>query len=248
MLKVQIKDTRSFDTAIRAVAKFSDKTRSTLPILANIHIKSIENGLRLTATDLDTAVSYALNSCEVSGDGEFLINVENLLGISKLAKEQVDANLTQTDSGVEVTFSDAETFKAIYYTPFAVDEFPALRTDQDVQHRFTLTADQVKQLKEVAKYVSKDKYRYGMDSLQFKSSDGVLTAYACDANSLASVQLQETADDIEFSIPMYCLRKAFQVASGDLAKTDWQISFAPNGLQRPRFCRDRKDPYHYLCW
>ena len=225
MLNIQISDTKSFDRAVRAVAKFAPPSAS-LPILENIHLQTIENGLSLTATDLEVAVSYALNSSVIDGDGEFLINAKTLVSLAGLAKAETDAKLMQTSSGIDLEFSDAPTFKAHFYTPIAVDEFPMLPTDSDTAQHVTLTPDAVKILKSVAKYVSKDQYRMGMDSVQFKSHNGWLYIYACDSANIASAELHATDTEIEFSVPIYCLRKAFQVASGDLAKTDWNISVA----------------------
>ena len=70
MLNVTIGNARSFETAVRSVARFADTRRDNrLESTEKIMVSTLHNGLRLTATDLYTAVEYAINSSEGSGYG-----------------------------------------------------------------------------------------------------------------------------------------------------------------------------------
>ena len=224
MLKVQISDTKSFERAVRAAAKFSPASAS-LPILENIHVKTIENGLCLTATDLEVAVSYALNSCDVTGLGECLMNRKSLLSLAALAKAESDASLTQTESGVDLGFTDAPTFKARFFTPIPVDEFPMLPESDPKAHWIEFDPEHVATLKSLTKYAETgQRYRVGYDAVQFASVDDTLYAYTTDGDAIAYTKLGRTLIP-NFAIPVDAIKKAFQVAaSPELKKAVWRVT------------------------
>lgn len=227
MLNVQVNNPRTLDTAIRAVAKFADTSKTALDVTQQIHIETIDNGLRLTATNLTESVSYAMNTSQVHEAGDFCINAKNLLGLAKLVKGQEPVTLAQTEKGVDVRFSDAPNFRATYCT-LPTGDFPALRSDfSDATMEFTLTPENVKALKTVIKYTRNDAYRMGLDCVQFHTQDGVLTAMGCNGNELAYTHIGETDDTISVAIPADTLKKAFQVATGELGKSDWTLRFVP---------------------
>ena len=225
MLKVQIRDTKSFDTAVKAVAKFSPGNAS-LAILENIHVKSIENGLSLTATDLEVAVSYALNSCEITGDGEFLMNRKTLMSLAGLAKAESDANLTQTEAGVALGFTASPNFKATFFTPIAVDEFPMLPESDPEANWIEFDPEHIQSIKAVAKYAeTKERYRVGYDAVQFGThGDDWLYAYTTDGDAVAFAKLGRTLIP-NFAIRHDAVKKALQIANTpDLKKSGWRVT------------------------
>ena len=225
MLKVHIGNPKAMEAAIRSTSKFAEtSTSNRLDCTHWMHVESIDNGLRLTATDLRTSVEYAVNSSEVIQDGAFCINAKNLLGFGKLIKDQSGASLEQTEKGVSVLLADAPSFRATYKT-LPTDEFPMLPESNPDAKTLTLTFQQVQEIKALAKYASTDQYRVGLDAVQFATHDGLLHAYATDGAKIAYTRLGTVDDDTHFAIPAETVKKALQVANTpDLRKSDWTLT------------------------
>ena len=222
MLKVNLGNPKAMDTAIRSVSKFS--ANDSLECLAWVHIESIDNGVRLTATDLETSVEYAVNSSEVLSDGAFCIPSKNLLGFGKLIKDQSGVSLEQTEKGVSVSLADAPTFGATFHTQ-PTDEFPMLPEVSDNAKSITLTSEQVSEIKALAKYASTDQYRIGLDAIQFSTHSGMLHAYATDGSKIAYTRIGTVDADTHFAISAAAIKKALQVANTpELKKSDWTLT------------------------
>ena len=189
-------------------------------------MKTIENGLCLTATDLEVAVSYALNSCEITGDGEFLMNRKTLMSLAGLAKAEADAHLTQTESGVALGFTESPNFKATFFTPIAVDEFPMLPESDPEANWIEFDAEHIQSIKAVAKYAeTKERYRVGYDAVQFGTHDtDWLYAYTTDGDAVAYTKLGRTLIP-NFAIRHDAVKKALQIANTpDLKKSQWRVT------------------------
>ena len=225
MLKVNLGNPKAMEAAIRSVSKFASAERAGLESTTWVHVQSIDNGVRLTATDLLTSVEYAVNSSEVIQEGEFCIPSKNLLGLSKLIKDQSGASLEQTEKGVSVSLADVPTFKAKFEVK-PTDEFPMLPETNADAKTLTLTTDQVSEIKALAKYASTDHFRNGLNAVQFATHDGnLLHAYATDGAKIAYTRIGYVETDTDFAIPLQAIQKALQVTNTpDLRKSDWTLT------------------------
>ena len=68
--------------------------------------------------------------------------------------------------------------------------------------------------------------------VHFTTIDGKLHTGATDGDVIAGEVLGETETDIDLAIPVDTLKKAFQVATGDLGKLNWQITVSDD-TERP---------------
>ena len=225
MLKVHIGNPKAMEAAIRSASKFADtSTHNRLDCTQWMHVESINDGVRLTATDLRTSVEFAVNSSEVVSDGEFCINAKNLLGLGKLIKDQSGASLEQTEKGVSVSLADAPTFGATFDTQ-PTDEFPMLPEVNPDAKSVTLTSEKVSEIKALAKYASTDDYRIGLDAIQFATHSGMLHAYATDGSKIAHTRIGTVDADTHFAISAAAIKKALQVANTpELKKSDWTLT------------------------
>lgn len=226
MLKINLGDPKVMDAAIRSVSKFTGK-QYDLKSTQWIHLESIDDGIKLTATDLHTSVEYCVNSSEVLQDGEFCIKPKNLLGFGKLIKDQSGVRLDQTEKGVSVSLADAPAFRATYKV-LPSDEFPMLPDDSDDAVEVHLTYEQVNLMKSLVKSVSKQKYcAEGMDAVQFATHEKRLYAYAYNGGTIAYTVISDDSDVDNFAIPADTLKKALQVSNTpELRKLDWRITVA----------------------
>ena len=225
MLNVTIGNARSFETAVRSVARFADTRRDNrLESTEKIMVSTLPNGLRLTATDLYTAVEYAINSSEVLDMGEFCIKAKHLMALVSLLKDQSAFTLEQTETGLNLSLKDTPMFQARFDVS-PTDEFPMLPEPDPKAHWIELDAAHVKIIKALTKYASTDKYRVGYDALQFAMHDDTLFAYTTDGTTVATAELGTSAKIPNFAIPIEGIKKALQVnATPALKNSGWRIT------------------------
>ena len=226
MLNLNVSDPKSLERAIRSVSKFADTSRhNRLQATQQIMVQSTENGLCLTATDLQTAVELSVNSSEVISEGEFCIKAQHFLKLGEIVKDQDAIGLEQSETGVTLSLSDAPNFRAKFKTS-ETDEFPMLPEPDPDAHWIELNPERVAIVKAVMKYAeSKERTRVGYDAVQFAMREDTLYAYATGGKVIAYAELGRTADIENFAIPVDALKKAFQVANApDLKKADWRIT------------------------
>ena len=226
MLNINVSDPKNLERAIRSVSKFADTSRhNRLASTQQIMVESTENGLCLTATDLQTAVELSVNSSEVISEGEFCIHAQHFLKLGEIVKDQDAIGLEATETGVELSLSDAPNFRAKFKTS-ETDEFPMLPEADPDAHWIELNPERVAIVKSVMKYAeSKERNRVGFDAVQFAMREDTLYAYATDGKVVAYAELGRTAEIENFAIPVDALKKAFQVASApDLKKCEWRIT------------------------
>ena len=230
MLNVQINTPRTLDPVIRSVARFAG---GSLPAAQNIFIDTVNSDiLRLTATDLSSTVSYQFPTDAVNEHGAVCVNAKNLSQLAKLAKLSADEGLTlsETEKGLQVSFSES-TFSATFKTSDP-DEFPAY-PDNITGIPVTLTPAMLKSVKSVAKSAGTQSVRPDYQwCVHFTTIDGKLHTGATDGDVITGEVLGETETDIDFAIPVDTLKKAFQVATGDLGKLNWQITVSDD-TERP---------------
>jgi DNA polymerase III subunit beta len=94
-------------------------TRTTLPVLSNLLLETEEGGLRLSGTDLDTAVSIRV-AAEVEGGGAITAPAKKL---QEIARELPPATINLTAQGDAITISAGRS--RFRLNGLAKDEFPA---------------------------------------------------------------------------------------------------------------------------
>ena len=226
MLNINVSDPKSLERAIRSVSKFADTRRhnrrqSTQQIL----VQSTEKELRLTATDLYASIELSVNSSEVISEGEFCIKAPHLLKLGEIVKDQSAIGLEQSETGVNLTLSDAPAFRAKFKTS-ETDEFPMTAQPDPKAHSIELDPEHLAIVKAVMKYASMEKYRVGFDAVQFAMDSETLFVYTTDSKALAHAELGRTETELpNFALPVDALKKAFQVANApDLKNFDWRIT------------------------
>lgn len=171
-------------------------TRTTLPILSNILIKSHNGGLNLTATDLDVGVRGYIEANVEKGGGTTLpakrfFNVIRELPASEVVLEIDSKNVARITSG--------QYESKIVGLP--EDEFPAL-PKLDESRAFTLPQAAMKDaLRKTAYAISTDETRYVLNGLLFAFKEGKLVLVATDGRRLALMEVEaDVAADQEISV------------------------------------------------
>ena len=225
MLNVNVSNPKAFDAAIRLAAKFADTSRyNHLEATQQIMVQTADKGLRLTATDLNTSIEFAVNSSDVIADGEFCILAKNLVALGSLIKAESSITLEQTEKGVNLSLHDSPTFGATFEVK-ATDEFPMLPETDPKAHWIELNAEHITMVKAISKYAVIGRYRHGFDAVQFARQGESLYVYATDGTTVAFAKLGRTSELPNFAIPVEAVKKALQIANTpDLKKSRWRIT------------------------
>ena len=224
MLNINVSDPKTLEAAIRSVSKFADTRHDNrLEATQQIMVQTINNGMRLTATDLHTSVELAVNSSDVVSEGEFCIPAKNLLKLGEIAKDQPAISLVETENGVNLSLSDAPTFGARFQVE-PTDEFPMLPETDPKAHWIEFDPKHIATIKSLTKYASADRYRVGFDAVQFAMHDDTLYAYCTDGKTLAYAKLGRTRIP-NFAVPVEAVKKALQVGNTpELKKSAWRVT------------------------
>ena len=224
MLHINVSNPKALLSAILSAYKFADNSPYNSLPTQHVMVKTTENGVTLTATDLSTSVEFGVNSSDVLSEGEFCIKATMLKKIGEIIKDQSAICFEQTENGVNLSLADAPNFGArLDVEP--TDEFPMCATTDPKAHWIEFDMEHIGILKALAKYASTDdRCRLGYDAVQFASVDDTLYAYTTDGNVIAYAILGRTRIP-NFAIPVEAVEKAVKVASTpDLKKSSWRVT------------------------
>jgi len=174
--------------------------KSALPILSNILIESQQDGLRLTATDLDIGISCVI-PVDIQEAGAITVPAKRFSDIIKeLPADNV--SITTKKNNLVVIETDLCQFKIM---GLAREEFPKLPELKDKEVTKLEQAGLKQMLNLTAFAVSFDETRYILNGILFKINKNNLTLVATDGKRLAIMEKklnQEIDKDIQFIIPI----------------------------------------------
>ncbi len=158
-------------------------TRTTLPILSNVLIRTMDHQLQLSTTDLDVMIRSNVKA-EVVKSGACTLPVRRLAGIVReLAEGEIQI---EAESKGTVSFRSGASFFKIHGLP--PEEFPAAPKFEKSQ-KFKLSQADVKEmLKRTTFSISTDETRFVLNGLYLSFKGNKLTAVATDGRRLALVE------------------------------------------------------------
>jgi DNA polymerase-3 subunit beta len=176
-LKFSIAQTQ-LNEALQVVAS-AVPTRTTLPVLSNILVEADKDGVRLSATDLDLAITTRARA-NVADPGSLTVPAKKLLElVKKLPKEELKVDAKELTLTVG---SKSGRFRFLCIRP---DEFPltpAVAGDTSI----TIEAVALERLIRRTVYaVSTDETRPALNGALFQVKDGELRVVATDGHRLA---------------------------------------------------------------
>src|SRR4030095_12546988 len=157
-------------------------TRTTLPILSNVLLKTEGDRLDFTATDLDVTVTCGVEA-KVKKPGASTVPVKKLFGIVReLANPEID--LAVDDKNV-CTIESGSSFYKIH--GLSADEFPPPPKFKD-DKKVTLSQETVKgMMRKTSFAISTDESRYVLNGIFISLKDHKMTMVATDGRRLALV-------------------------------------------------------------
>ncbi len=169
--------------------------RSTLPILSNVLLQTQDNRLRISATNLDIAISQHVGT-KIAEGGSLTVPARLFQDfINNLPKTTI--HLKQEDHKLHIT---ADSYKStINGTP--VDEYPVMPAIQDGES-FSVPAPKLKKaLQQVIFAASSDEARPVLTAVYIHTSNGQLYLAATDSYRLAEKRVAPLKQEVSLLVP-----------------------------------------------
>ncbi|MEG6508403.1 DNA polymerase III subunit beta [Methyloligella sp. 2.7D] len=164
--------------------------RTTIPILSNVRLDAKDGELSLTATDLDMEIIETV-PCQVKTPGMTTVPAHMIHDIVRKLPDgtEIELALDGEENRLGISCGPAQFF----LQTLSAEDFPSLSVE-DLTHRFTLSAKDLKRLIEKTRFaISTEETRYYLNGIYLHSltKDGaeVLRAVATDGHRLAQIEL-----------------------------------------------------------
>ncbi|MEM6756486.1 MAG: DNA polymerase III subunit beta [Planctomycetota bacterium] len=154
--------------------------RTPKPVLSCVKVVAGEDGLTLTATDLEVSLTLNALRVEVEQPGEALIPADKL---SQIVRESIDPTLTMTTEGEVVQITGQDSKYRIYSQ--AVSDFPAVPAFDEEPH-FEMVAGDLHRLVAMTIFATaRENSRYAINGVLMERDGKNLTVVATDGHRLA---------------------------------------------------------------
>ena len=180
--------------ALGTVARVAN-TRNTLPILANVLLKTDKNRLSIAATNLDIAITHHIGS-KIEKDGAITVPARLMQDFVSSLPDSV-LNLELTDNKLHITTDQYQsTINGV-----AADDFPVMPAISGGTSWKLPARDFKKALSQVVFAASSDDARPVLTGVYFHSSGGEVVAVATDSYRLAENKLGKNKAAVNFLVP-----------------------------------------------
>lgn len=218
-MKLQVTQ-ENLNRALNSVARVAN-SRGTLPILANVLIKTTNNRLSLSATNLDIAITHYIGA-KVSEEGSITVPARLMQDfVSSLPEGVIELDLQETKLRVST-----DKYKSVVNGIMA-DDFPVMPAISGGKKWGVPGAEFKKALQQVAFAASSDETRPVLTGILIRTVDGVLTMAATDSYRLAEKKLGKNKENVQMLIPASAMQDLLR-AVGD---TDDQVKITHDDQQ-----------------
>lgn len=202
-MKLQVTQ-ENLNRALGAVARVAN-SRGTLPILANVLIKTSGNRLSISATNLDIAITYFIGA-KVSGEGSITVPARLMQDfVGSLPESTI--NLELKDTKLNVT---TDQYKSIV-NGIVADDFPVM-PEIESGKKWSVSGRALKRgLQQIAFAASADETRPVLTGVLVYSYEGKLYLAATDSYRLAEKCLGANKQEINLLIPASSMQDLLRV-------------------------------------
>ncbi len=243
-MKLQVTQ-ENLNHALNSVARVAN-SRGTLPILANVLIKTSKNRLSLAATNLDIAITHYIGA-KVSDEGSITVPARLMQDfISSLPVGVIELDLKETK--LHITTNQYQSV----VNGIMADDFPVMPAITDGKS-WSVDGNLFKKaLQQVVFAASTDETRPVLTGVLIQSSESKLAMAATDSYRLAEKQLGTHKHDTQLLIPAFAMQELLRVlGDGDdeikVTHNDQQVLFQVGDIELVTRLIDGKYPdYHKL--
>lgn len=230
----------NLNKALGIVARVAN-ARGTLPILANVLIKTVDNRLSISATNLDIAITEHIGA-KVTEEGAITVPARLMQDfVSSLPAGVIELKLS--DSKLHIT---TDQYQSVV-NGVAADDFPVMPAISGGD-TWTINASVLKKgLQQVIMAASADESRPVLTGILLKTQEGHLFAAATDSYRLAEKFLGKNDRDVNLLIPATAIQDLLRIlgdSDGAVSVThdDQQILFQTESVDLVARLIDGKYP------
>lgn len=191
-------------------------TRGTLPILSNVLLKTVDNRLSISATNLDIAITHYIGA-KVSEEGSITVPARLMQDfVSSLPSGVIDLRLQ--DNKLNIT---TDKYQSVI-NGVSAEDFPIMPAIADGQE-WKVSGKALKAaLQQVVPAASSDEARPILTGVYIHSFEGSLYVVATDSYRLAEKKLDTTKQDINLLVPASALQDLLRILADE--ETDVHIT------------------------
>ena len=202
-MKLQVTQ-ENLNRALNSVARVAN-TRGTLPILANVLIKTSNNRLSLSATNLDIAITHYIGA-KVTEEGIITVPARLMQDfVNSLPGGVIQLDLQETKLHVTT-----DQYKSVV-NGIVADDFPVMPAITSGKKLTVGSSLFKKALQQVVFAASNDETRPVLTAVLLQSREGELRMAATDSYRLAEKQLGSHADDMQLLVPASAMHDLLRV-------------------------------------
>lgn len=202
-MKLQV-TRENLNKALGSVARVAN-SRGTLPILANVLVKTNKNRLSLSATNLDIAITHNIGA-KVSSEGSITVPARLMQDFVSSLPEGV-INLELKDTKLNIT---TDQYQSVV-NGIVADDFPAMPAISGGQKLSIPGQDFRKALQQVVFAASNDETRPVLTGVLLQSTNGKLSMAATDSYRLAEKQLGASKQDVKLLVPAPAMQDLLRI-------------------------------------
>jgi len=184
----------NLNRALTSVSRVAN-SRGTLPILANVLIKTVKNRLSISATNLDIAITHFIGA-KVASEGSITVPARLMQDfVSSLPEGVIDLELEDTKLKVSTN-----QYKSVV-NGIVADDFPVMPSISDGVSWSVNAGTLKKSLQQVVFAASSDETRPVLTGVLIQTIDGKLFMAATDSYRLAEKQLGANTKETKLLVP-----------------------------------------------
>ena len=202
-MKLQVTQ-EHLNQALASVSRVAN-SRNTLPILANVLIKTIDNRLSLSATNLDIAIVHYIGA-KINEAGAITVPARLMQDfVNSLPAGVIELELTDTKLKVKTNQYDS------VINGIVADDFPVMPTINE-SSSWTIPAQELKKgLQQVVFAASNDETRQVLTGIYIHNNNGKLFIAATDSYRLAEKEIGNSKDRVSILVPATAMQDLLRI-------------------------------------
>jgi len=227
-MKLQVTQ-ENLNKALGTVARVAN-ARGTLPVLANVLIKTVNNRLSIAATNLDIAITQYIGA-KVTDEGSITVPARLMQDfVSSLPSGVIDLQLDEYKLHIAT-----EQYQSVI-NGVSSEEFPVMPAIEGGK-RWSIDAQTLKKsLQQVAMAASSDEARPVLTGVLLHVIDGKLYMAATDSYRLAEKCLGDNSETIELLVPVSAMQDLLRIVSDlegmvEVMSDDQQVLFRAGDVE-----------------
>jgi DNA polymerase-3 subunit beta len=196
----------NLNKALGMVARVAN-TRGTLPVLANVLIKTVSGRLSIAATNLDIAITHYIGA-KVAEEGAITVPARLMQDfVSSLPAGVIDLKLDDYKLNIAT-----DQYQSVI-NGVSAEEFPVMPAITQGKS-WTVPANELKKsLQQVVIAASGDEARPVLTGVYLHTSDGKLYMAATDSYRLAEKELSKLKEEVDLLVPVTAMQDLLRIVN-----------------------------------